>query len=123
MQKSGGIREIFDNISMQVISFLENHIGIQEVEFVERQGVAEATITKWEEENAPIQLPDDFKAFLQISDGLQLGWKIKKNDQILPLGVMHLSRLRDIKRISGEGFSFGTLGEIDSESSDEELDE
>lgn len=32
------IREIFDNISLSVISFLENHIGIMDVEFVERQG-------------------------------------------------------------------------------------
>lgn len=32
------IREIFDNISLSVISFLENHIGIMDVEFIERQG-------------------------------------------------------------------------------------
>jgi len=30
------IREIFDNISLSVISFLENHIGIADVEFIER---------------------------------------------------------------------------------------
>jgi hypothetical protein len=49
-----------------VISFLENHIGITDVEFAERTGkviidethimilgVAETSITKWEEENAP----------------------------------------------------------------------
>lgn len=85
------IREIFDNISLSVISFLENHIGITDVEFVERQGmlmiyrhfyigVPESSITKWEEENGPFLLPDDYKAFLQISDGLSLNWKIKKND-------------------------------------------
>lgn len=73
-------REVFDNISMQVISFLENHIGISDVEFIERAGCADVSITKWEEENAPIRLPDDYKAFLQISDGLQLTWKIKKNE-------------------------------------------
>ena len=49
-------------------------------------GVAEVTITKWEEENAPYKLPDDFKAFLQISDGLSLNWKIKKNDMVFNLG-------------------------------------
>jgi len=32
------VREIFDNISLSVISFLEGHIGITDVEFVERQG-------------------------------------------------------------------------------------
>ena len=49
-------------------------------------GVAEVTITKWEEENSPYKLPDDYKAFLQISDGLSLNWKIKKNDMIFSLG-------------------------------------
>ena len=56
---------------MSVIQFLENHIGITSVEFVERTGCAEVSIQKWEEENVPIKLPDDYKAFLQISDGLQ----------------------------------------------------
>ena len=32
------VREIFDNISLSVISFLENHVGITDVEFQERQG-------------------------------------------------------------------------------------
>ena len=113
------IREIFDNISLSVISFLENHIGITDVEFTERQGVAETAITKWEEENGPYLLPDDYKAFLQISDGLSLNWKIKKNDQIFPLGSMHLNKLRDIKRITMQKFKFSSVGE-EEETSDEE---
>lgn len=125
-----GMREIFDNISLQVISFLESHIGISDVEFnSERQGVAEVTIAKWEEENTPYKLPDDYKAFLQISDGLSLTWKIKKNDQIYPLGCMHLNRLRDIKLIKEEDkFVFSAVGreyedsETDEEDDDEDLD-
>ena len=81
------IREIFDNISLSVIHFLESHNGVNEVEFnSERQGVAEVSLAKWEEENVPYKLPDDYKSFLQISDGLSLTWKIKKNDHIYPLG-------------------------------------
>jgi len=47
------VRDIFDIISLNVIGFLENHIGITDVEFTERCGVAEMSITKWEEENSP----------------------------------------------------------------------
>ena len=47
------IRDIFDIISLNVIGFLENHIGVSDVDFVERSGVAEMSITKWEEENTP----------------------------------------------------------------------
>ena len=79
----------------------------------------ESAITKWEEENAPLQLPDDYKAFLQISDGLSLNWKIKKNDQVFPLGSMHLNKLREIKRIKLDRFKFSSVGE-DEETSDEE---
>ena len=130
-----GVREIFDNISLSVISFLENHIGISDVEFIERQGkwskrfnvyvvsgVAEVTITKWEEENAPFKLPDDFKAFLQISDGLSLNWKIKKNDMVFNLGQMHLNKLREIKRIREERFRFASMVDEDDSSDDEAND-
>jgi len=72
------LRDIFDTISLNVIDFLENHIGITDVDFLERSGVAEMSITKWEEDNMPYTLPDDYKAFLQISDGLALNWKIKR---------------------------------------------
>ncbi|CDW78373.1 UNKNOWN [Stylonychia lemnae] len=116
------IREIFDDISFSVISFLENHIGVTDVEFIERQGVAEMSIQKWEEENSPYLLPDDYKAFLQISDGLSLNWKIKKNDQIFPLGSMHLNKLRDIKRLKMDRFKFSSVGE-EEETSDEEPSE
>mmetsp|Transcript_31644 Transcript_31644/g.36120 ORF Transcript_31644/g.36120 Transcript_31644/m.36120 type:complete len:183 (+) Transcript_31644:3-551(+) len=118
------IREIFDNISLSVISFLESHIGISDVEFnSERQGVAEVTIAKWEEENAPYKLPDDYKAFLQISDGLSLNWKIKKNDQIYPFGCMHLNRLRDIKLIKEDEFVFSSVGAEYEDSSEEDEQE
>ena len=78
------------------------------------------TIQKWEEENAPYTLPDDYKAFLQISDGLSLNWKIRKNEQIFNLGQMHLNKLRDIKRIKGEHFKFSTIGDDNEDSSDDE---
>lgn len=117
------IREIFDTISLSVISFLESHIGISDVEFnSERQGVAEVTIAKWEEENAPYKLPDDYKAFLQISDGLSINWKIKKNDQIYPFGCMHLNRLRDIKPIKEDEFIFSSIGSEYEESEEDEME-
>jgi len=57
-------RDIFDNVSLNVIGFLENHVGITDVDYIERNGVTEMSITKWEEENSPFQLPEDCKAFM-----------------------------------------------------------
>lgn len=58
------MRDIFDTIFLNVIGLLENHIGITEISFVERSGVAEMSINKWEEENSSYHFPDDLKAFL-----------------------------------------------------------
>ena len=85
--------------------------------------MAEMSLTTWEEENAPYQLPEDYKAFLQIFDGLSLSWRIKRGDQVIPLGNMHLNKLRDIKQIKGESFKFGRIGNTnDADSSDDESD-
>ena len=82
--------------------------------------MAEVSINKWEEENAPYKMPDDFKAFLQISDGLSLNWKIKKNEMLFNLGQMHLNKLREIKRIRDERFRFASMVDQD-DSEDEEV--
>ena len=68
MSANASIREIFDDISLSVISFLENHEGVASVDFVERRGITLAEITAWEQDHAPYRLPNDYKAFLLISN-------------------------------------------------------
>lgn len=51
---------------------------------------------------------------------MSLTWSIKKGDQIIPLGNMHLNKLRDIKRIKGEEFQFARIGVTEEEQSDED---
>ncbi len=77
MESQGqSIRDIFDNISLSVISFLEDQKRVADIYFAERLGVPESALTVWEEQHSPFSLPEDYKAFLQISDGLLLTWKI-----------------------------------------------
>ena len=90
-------------------------MNVDPSEYICATGVAEISINKWEEENTPYQLPDDYKAFLQISDGLQLNWKIKKSEQIFNLGQMHLNKLRDIKQLKNERYKFAAIGQEDSD--------
>lgn len=51
-----------------------------------------------------------------------MNWKIKRNEICIPLGTMHLNKLRDIKKIKGEIFKFSRIGADDDEemSSDDE---
>ena len=105
------VRQIIDQITIRLIGFLESHKGVTDVELVERQGVSEDQIQQWDRENAPYSLPDDLKAFLQISDGLLLQWKVKLHNQVHPLGLMNLNRLREIRGIESEEFVLRKLGE------------
>lgn len=113
--------EIFEQISDSVISFLENHPGVTEVQFNERHGVSESAIQSWEEHNHPFVLPDDMRSFLLISDGLLLQWKIKMNQLIKPLGQMHFNSLKDINRFGLNSYSLKRLGDDVLETDTEEI--
>ena len=99
MSANASIREIFDGISLSVISFLENHEGVASVDFVERRGITLAEITAWEQDHAPYRLPNDYKAFLLISNGLLLCWHIRHHGSEFPLGCLHLNKLASVQRI------------------------
>ncbi len=100
MSNNASIREIFDDISLSVINFLENHEGVASVDFVERRGITLAEITAWEQDNAPYSLPNDYKAFLLISNGLLLRWHIRHHDSEFPLGCLHLNKLASVQPIA-----------------------
>eukprot|EP00741_Cyanophora_paradoxa_P022187 tig00021435_g21417.t1 len=100
--KKSSIRDIFETISLSVISYLEKHPGVKGVEFVERPGAAARDIAKWEQANAPAVLPDDYKSFLQISDGLLLRWSVDFGGETVPLGCMHLNPIDKVAPIGLE---------------------
>eukprot|EP00294_Goniomonas_avonlea_P016359 CAMPEP_0114550366 /NCGR_PEP_ID=MMETSP0114-20121206/6037_1 /TAXON_ID=31324 /ORGANISM="Goniomonas sp, Strain m" /LENGTH=340 /DNA_ID=CAMNT_0001735139 /DNA_START=40 /DNA_END=1062 /DNA_ORIENTATION=+ len=90
-------RDFFDEISLNVISFLENHRGVTNVKFHERSGASQAAIMAWERHNTPYVLPQDYKHFLALTDGLLLRWDVAFQDQNLSLGCMHLNSLSAVK--------------------------
>eukprot|EP00164_Ancoracysta_twista_P003485 GFYU01004649.1.p1 GENE.GFYU01004649.1~~GFYU01004649.1.p1 ORF type:complete len:352 (-),score=47.71 GFYU01004649.1:117-1172(-) len=98
------IRAIFDDISLSVISFLENHSGVTDVHFFERPGLTANDLAKWEQYNYPCTLPDDYKAFLMITDGWILRWHIKYLDETIPLGCMQLNQLSQVKPIDASNY-------------------
>jgi tubulin polyglutamylase complex subunit 2 len=115
------VLEIFEQISDSVISFLQNHPGVTEVEFHDRHGVAEPQLQAWEEDNMPYKLPEDLRSFLLITDGLELDWKIKMNQIVKPLGQMHFNSLKDITAFRLGGYVLRRLGEEPIDTSTEEI--
>ena len=94
-----GIRDIFDDISLSVASFLEDHPQVSGIKFTDRPAAKEADVVAWEKRNSPFKLPKDFKSFLLISDGLLLRWNIQHVDEEIALGCLQVNRLKDVKRI------------------------
>eukprot|EP00696_Hemimastix_kukwesjijk_P006721 gnl/Hemi2/18528_TR6126_c0_g1_i1.p1 gnl/Hemi2/18528_TR6126_c0_g1~~gnl/Hemi2/18528_TR6126_c0_g1_i1.p1 ORF type:complete len:331 (-),score=46.10 gnl/Hemi2/18528_TR6126_c0_g1_i1:105-1097(-) len=98
------IRDIFDAVGFSVIHFLETHAGVEQVHFAERPAVTQTDIFNWEMKNSPCKLPEDYKNFLLLSDGLLLRWQAKMafgaTKTLLPLGNMHLNPLKMVARLN-----------------------
>lgn len=90
-------RKIFDDLSLRVITFLESHPAACGVKFQDRPGVTQAQLQKWEKENHPHFLPEDYKAFLAISNGVTIRWDLRFSGESVPFGTMHVNQLEQVK--------------------------
>ena len=79
-----------------MITFLERHAGITDVQYFERPPCATRDIENWERAHYPCVLPEDFKSFLRLSDGLLLKWAIKQGDLTQPLGCMQVNDVANL---------------------------
>lgn len=93
-------RGIFDDIALRVISYLEAHPVVQDVELRDRGGVSQPQLLAWEAENGHFQLPEDLKSFLTISNGVTVRWNVRINGNVQEFGCMHLNQLSQIKRLT-----------------------
>lgn len=90
-------RKIFDDISLRVISLLEQHPAACGVEFSDQPGVTQAQLVEWEVENYPYVLPEDFKAFLAISNGVDVRWSLRFRGDVIPFGRIHVNKLDQLR--------------------------
>lgn len=77
-------------------------------------------IAAWEEKNCPYRIPEDFKSFLLLSDGLLIRWSFALSRQRLPIGVMHINSLHKLNRIKTKKFYFYGVDENEQESSEDD---
>jgi len=47
-------------------------------------------------ENKPFKLPNDYKSFLELSEGILLKWSIKHQGEVMPFGCLHLNPLSSV---------------------------
>jgi tubulin polyglutamylase complex subunit 2 len=110
----------FDEISLNVVSYLENHKEISGLQIAEKGPVTQRMLEQWEKDNYPFRLPDDLKSFLLLSNGLMIRWYMNLKDELCPLGCMHLNSIAQIKPISMVGARIRTNYNVPLEESDDE---
>ena len=94
------VREMFDEMSLNVTAFLEGHKGVAKLDFAEHGAVTGVDVAMWEQKASGCKLPEDLKALLQISDGLTLRWDAKLHDERLQIGCLHINNLLAMTEIS-----------------------
>jgi tubulin polyglutamylase complex subunit 2 len=72
---------------------------VSKVVFHESLPASRRDIIAWETANSPYRLPEDYKAFLLMSNGLQLEWEASLRGVSLPIGAMCLHRLADVQPV------------------------
>jgi tubulin polyglutamylase complex subunit 2 len=99
------IRELFDQLSINLINFLESHEGISSVKLVANEPIVNRSkLDEWLNSNdktnfrKDVSLPEDYKVFLNCCNGLTLTYDLKK----LPFGYLHINSLQEMSPISKE---------------------
>jgi len=92
-------RQVFDDLSINTVSFLESHPCAASVVFSERPSVTLAQLQAWESQNQPHVLPEDYKALLAVSNGVRLSWSLRFRGEVEPFGMVHVNRLEQVKRL------------------------
>jgi len=88
-----------DEFSRSAVAHLRSKRGVRNVDVQTATGVSELEIAKWEDQNLPHELPEDFKTFLRVSNGFRLRWDLIFHGEPVQLGEMCVNKLRDVRRI------------------------
>ncbi|CAD7939749.1 unnamed protein product [Amoebophrya sp. A120] len=99
----------FDDLSLCAIEYLERHQGVSEIILQGPVPCPGSAIHAWETRHG-LRLPDDLKAFLQITNGLYLKWSAAIRSKVLPYGSMHLNNLEQFRSVAEEsGYAYFDL--------------
>ena len=91
-------------ISLSCWEFLKAHACVRELAYAERRPASGGDLETWESVHAPLRLPPDVRAFLSISDGLQLRWRVDVAGTSAPLGSMHLNGVAELVPFAEEAY-------------------
>ena len=96
-------KELFNSISLSCLSNLESNDEFDSLNFHYNEGLKSHQFVVWEKKNIPYKLPEDFRMFYSLFNGLSAPWKVQIGAKSIEIGKFSLNKIEDLKRISVEG--------------------
>lgn len=93
-------RALFDHVSLNVVTKLENFEAVSAIEFGTEDGITLHQISQWGKHNAPLMLPDDIISFYSIFNGINLSWDVMIGLKSVTVGEIRLNELSKMMQIS-----------------------
>merc|ERR1719345_725861 len=89
-------RRAFDELSLRMTE-VKKSSWCSKVRVCERPPISAEAIMSWHQEHQPCILPDDYKTFLEITDGVSANWSLRLGSDVSPYGVVNINRLDLVK--------------------------
>ncbi|XP_053557024.1 tubulin polyglutamylase complex subunit 2 [Bombina bombina] len=111
-----------EKMTLGISKILESSPGVTEVKFEEKPPAERHMIVSWEQKNS-CTLPDDLKNFYLMTDGFQMTWNVKIDENPVQVGSMVINSISNLNRLGGSAaFSLPnapTLADVDSDTDEE----
>jgi hypothetical protein len=92
-------RSLFDSISLNLLTKLENSKEISTMEFRSEKGASIDQLHSWEKANEPYLLPDDLTSFYSIFNGVSLHWDVSIGQKNVSVGEIKLNDLKELRQV------------------------
>lgn len=90
-------RALFNSLALNVITRLEAFEEITQVHFAGKYRAAFYDVLAWEEQNAPLRLPEDLKLFYTTAfNGVNLRWLSNVSNKPVVIGEIKVNDLKSI---------------------------
>ncbi|XP_075439832.1 tubulin polyglutamylase complex subunit 2-like [Ascaphus truei] len=114
-----------EKITLGISKILESSPGIAEVKFESKPPAERHMIVSWEQKNT-CTLPEDLKNFYLMTDGFQMTWNVKLDDNPMQVGSMVINGISNLCRLGGSSVytlpNAPTLADLDDDTDEEGIE-
>ncbi|XP_075042466.1 tubulin polyglutamylase complex subunit 2 isoform X2 [Mixophyes fleayi] len=111
-----------EKLTLGISKIIESSPGVTEMKFEEIPPAERHMIVSWEQKHCCV-LPEDLKNFYLMTDGFQMSWSVKLDDNPIQVGSMLINSISDLIQLRSPSTyalpSSPTLALLDDDSDEE----